>query len=62
MIYITGPDGTGTHGPNSVISMLHHSMFRRGFGEKGCVLHADNAGGKLIFIYCVNLLSSFLCL
>ena len=41
-----GADGTLTHGPNSVISMLHNALETHGFGEMACVLHADNCGGK----------------
>ncbi|XP_060586046.1 uncharacterized protein LOC132741792 [Ruditapes philippinarum] len=41
-----GLDGGGTHGPNSVISMLHHSLSNYGFGEKGLYLHADNCGAQ----------------
>ena len=41
-----GTDGTQTHGPNSVISMIHHALESSGFGEMACVLHADNCGGK----------------
>ncbi|XP_060577599.1 uncharacterized protein LOC132734769 [Ruditapes philippinarum] len=41
-----GADGTGTHGPNSVISMLHHCLENQGFGEKACIMHADNCGSQ----------------
>ncbi|XP_060586615.1 uncharacterized protein LOC132742275 [Ruditapes philippinarum] len=41
-----GLDGTGTHGLNSVLSMLHHCLHNYGFGEKGLYLHADNCGGQ----------------
>ena len=41
-----GTDGTQTHGPNSVISMIHHALETSGFGEMACVLHADNCGGN----------------
>ena len=41
-----GTDGTQTHGPNSVISMIHHALESSGFGEMACVLHADNCGGN----------------
>ena len=34
------------HGPNSVISMLHHYFAKHGLGEKSCVLHADNCAGQ----------------
>jgi hypothetical protein len=38
--------GKMTHGPNSVISMLHHYFATHGLGEKSCVLHADNCSGR----------------
>lgn len=41
-----GENGKMAHGPNSVISMLHHYFAKHGLHEKGCVLHADNCGGQ----------------
>lgn len=41
-----GQNGKIAHGPNSVISMLHHHFVKHGLGEKGCVLHADNCAGQ----------------
>ena len=41
-----GQNGKMAHGPNSVISMLHHYFAKHGLGEKGCVLHADNCAGQ----------------
>lgn len=41
-----GPDGTLAHGPNTVLSMLHHAMTNYGRGEQKAVLHADNCPGK----------------
>ena len=41
-----GPDGANTHVPNSVISMLDHTLTQYGLGEKICKLHSDNCGGK----------------
>jgi hypothetical protein len=51
--HLTGLDGTGTHEPNSVLSMIHRCLQNYGFGEKGLYLHADNCGGKSCF--CINL-------
>lgn len=45
-----GPDGTHTHGPNTVISLLDHTLTKYSLGEKICKLHSDNCGGRL-FIY-----------
>ena len=39
-----GADGKKSHGPNSVISLLHHFMEVYGLHEKEYVLHADNCG------------------
>lgn len=41
-----GPDGSLAHGPNSVISMIHHAFQTYGLGELDCSLHADNCGGN----------------
>ncbi|XP_076116844.1 uncharacterized protein LOC143084316 [Mytilus galloprovincialis] len=41
-----GKDGSLIHGPNAVISMLHHSLTNYGYGERECGLHADNCGGQ----------------
>ena len=41
-----GQNGKMAHGPNSVISMLHHYFAKHGLGEKSCVLHADNCAGQ----------------
>ena len=41
-----GENGKMAHGPNSVISMLHHYFAKHGLHEKGCVLQADNCGGQ----------------
>ena len=45
-----GPNGTLTHGPNAVISMLHHCIETRNLGEKVLTLHADNCPGNIIVI------------
>ena len=41
-----GPNGTHTHGPNSVISMLDHYFDNHGLKEKECHLHCDNCVGQ----------------
>ncbi|XP_062571722.1 uncharacterized protein LOC134233742 [Saccostrea cucullata] len=41
-----GENGSKTHGPNAVISMLHHALLNFGFGEINCVIHADNCAGQ----------------
>ncbi|KAJ8313164.1 hypothetical protein KUTeg_009280 [Tegillarca granosa] len=41
-----GEDGANSHGPNAVISMIHHSFHNYGYGEKECGIHADNCGGQ----------------
>lgn len=41
-----GLDGTGSHGPNTVISLVHHGLSTYGYGEKECLLHADNCAGQ----------------
>ena len=40
-----GRDGTNSHGPNTVISLVHHGLTNYGYGEQNCVLHADNCYG-----------------
>ena len=41
-----GTDGKKSHGPNNVISMLHHYLCNFSLGEKKAVFHADNCGGQ----------------
>ena len=41
-----GENGTKCHGPNCVVSMLHHFFATHGNGEEECYLHADNCGGQ----------------
>ena len=41
-----GPNGTKSHGPNSVVSCLHHFFSEHGLGEKKCCLHTDNCAGQ----------------
>lgn len=44
---VIGENGSKTHGPNAVISMLHHAFENFGYGEMDCVIHADNCAGKV---------------
>ena len=41
-----GPDGTKAHGPDTVISLVHHGIGNYGYAEKECLIHADNCAGK----------------
>eukprot|EP00117_Sycon_ciliatum_P037522 scpid33362/ scgid28055/ len=41
-----GANGKQSHGPNIVVSLLHHFFSQHGYGEKACILHADNCGGQ----------------
>ena len=41
-----GADGKKSHGPNTVVSLLHHFFEFHGHGEKECHLHADNCCGQ----------------
>jgi hypothetical protein len=41
-----GENGTKCHGPNCVISMIHHFFNTHGNGEEACYLHADNCAGQ----------------
>ena len=41
-----GPNGTKSHGANTVVSLLHHFFTIHGHGEEECVLHADNCAGQ----------------
>ena len=41
-----GADGKTSHGPNAVISMLHHYFAKHGMQEEGCHLHCDNCSGQ----------------
>ena len=41
-----GENGTKCHGPNTVISCLHHYFVKQGMGERSCHLHADNYTGQ----------------
>ena len=47
---LKGPDGSLAHGPNYVISMVHHAFLTYGLGELDCSLHADNCGGNNNFL------------
>lgn len=46
-----GVDGKLSHGPNSVISMMHDGFERAGKQEEFCSLHADNCGGSFSFLF-----------
>nr|XP_022308369.1 uncharacterized protein LOC111114368 [Crassostrea virginica] len=41
-----GVDGSQSHGPNTVISMLHHAFQEYGLGEMACHIHCDNCAGQ----------------
>ena len=41
-----GADGKTSHGPNAVITMLHHYFAKHGMQEQGCHLHCDNCAGQ----------------
>lgn len=41
-----GANGAKTHGPNSVLSMLHHYFETHGLHEAKCHLHCDNCVGQ----------------
>ena len=41
-----GVNGTNTHGPNSVISMLDHYFTKHALQESNCHLHCDNCVGQ----------------
>ena len=41
-----GPNGSQTHGPNSVISMLDHYFSNHALNESDCHLHCDNCVGQ----------------
>lgn len=41
-----GPNGSKAHGPNAVISMIHHYLELHSLHEESCHLHADNCVGQ----------------
>jgi len=41
-----GADGKNSHGPNSVVSLLHHYFATYGMGEQESHMHADNCSGQ----------------
>ena len=44
--YLIGVNGTKTHGPNAVISMLDHYFTNHSLQERDCHLHCDNCVGQ----------------
>ena len=50
-----GSDGTLTHGPNAVISMIHWAMETYHTGETNGTIHADNCPGMLNFFWHLNI-------
>ena len=51
-----GVNGSHSHGPNTMISMLHHAFQEYGLGEMACHIHCDNCSGWFIYIYIYILL------
>ncbi|XP_078314026.1 uncharacterized protein LOC111104843 isoform X3 [Crassostrea virginica] len=43
-----GKDGKNAHGPNTVISILHHHFKNHGMREKCAVLHCDNCPDRIV--------------
>jgi len=43
-----GKDGSNSHGPNAVISMVDWALESHNRGETVCVLHADNCPGMFL--------------
>ncbi|KAK3082426.1 hypothetical protein FSP39_014609 [Pinctada imbricata] len=41
-----GKDGANTHGPNTVLTLLHHALSHYSFGENACNMHCDNCFGQ----------------
>lgn len=41
-----GEDGNKSHGPNTVVTLLHHFFEYHGHGEEECFLHAVNCSGQ----------------
>ena len=44
-----GQDGKHAHGPDAVISMIHHGIEQLTRGEDTCSFHADNCAGMGFF-------------
>lgn len=51
-----GTEGSQSHGPNTVISMLHHAFQHYGFGKMACHIHCDNCAASNIIKYYKKLL------
>ena len=45
-----GPDGSRAHGPDSVLSMLHHTLTVYNRSEDKAIIHADNCPGILFIL------------
>lgn len=43
-----------THGPNAVISMLHHCLHNFEIGENECIIHADNCAGNFVLLLLIH--------
>ena len=41
-----GQNGSKSHGPNSIVSMLHHFFSTHSLDETHLQLHADNCAGQ----------------
>jgi hypothetical protein len=54
-----GPDGTQTHGPNAVISMVDWVIERDHAEGPTISLHADNCPGMFVINCLINLLKLF---
>lgn len=58
-LYIAGTNGFLAHGPNSVLSMIHHAFKTVWLGEIYCSFHADMCGGTCI-VHIFNLYYNYL--
>lgn len=43
-----------THGPNAVISMLHHCLHNFGIGENECIIDEDNCAGNFVLLLLIH--------
>lgn len=51
-----GPDGTTSHGPDTVFSLIHHYLDHHSMGEVQMYLHADNCPGQNKNLTCMHYL------